>query len=111
MIPDDIRERLDEMEEAFLERALELYDEQTDHSEPLLAGGIARSLKWRMTGAELNKFVRKLHSRGFVVGPRGHGSLLGIQVRVGSLEQFRVIQLPVNIFERLSLCATLPNDT
>src|SRR5215216_4954036 len=70
MIPDSIRERLDEMETEFLEKALEVYSEQTDHNEPLLAGGIARSLKWRVTGAELNKFVRRLHSRGFVVGTK-----------------------------------------
>jgi len=70
MIPDSIKDRLDERELEFLEKALELYDEQTDHSAPLLAGGIARSLRWRITGAELNKFVRKLHSRGFVLGTK-----------------------------------------
>lgn len=70
MIPDSIRERLDENEIEFLEKALELYGEQSNHADPILAGGIARSLKWRMSGAELNKFVRKLHSRGFVLGTR-----------------------------------------
>lgn len=70
MIPESIRERLDEREIEFLEAALEIYGEQSDHSEPLMAGGIARSLKWRITGPELNKFVRKLHSRGFVLGPK-----------------------------------------
>jgi hypothetical protein len=70
MIPDSILERLDEREIEFLEKALEIYSEQTDHSAPILAGGIARSLKWRITGPELNKFVRKLHSRGFVLGPK-----------------------------------------
>ena len=70
MIPDSIRDRLDESEIDFLEKALEIYGEQTDHSNPILAGIIARSLKWRMSGAELNKFVRKLHSRGFVLGPK-----------------------------------------
>ncbi len=70
MIPDSIRDRLDEQEIEFLEQALELYSEQSSHSDPLLAGGIARSLKWRVTGPELNKFVRRLHSRGFVLGPK-----------------------------------------
>jgi hypothetical protein len=70
MIPDSIIERLDEREIEFLEKALEIYGEQADHSTPILAGGIARSLKWRITGPELNKFVRKLHSRGFVLGPK-----------------------------------------
>ncbi|HEX9989062.1 MAG TPA: hypothetical protein VGE45_11370 [Chloroflexia bacterium] len=70
MIPDSILERLDEREIEFLEKALEIYSEQADHSAPILAGGIARSLKWRITGPELNKFVRKLHSRGFVLGPK-----------------------------------------
>ncbi|HEX8598571.1 MAG TPA: hypothetical protein VF952_08655 [Chloroflexia bacterium] len=75
MIPDSIRERLDERELEFLEQALEIYSEQSDQGEPILAGDIARSLKWRISGAELNKFVRRLHSRGFVLGtktvPRG----------------------------------------
>ncbi len=70
MIPDSIKDRLDEREIEFLEKALEIYSEQTDHSAPILAGSIARSLKWRITGPELNKFVRKLHSRGFVLGPK-----------------------------------------
>jgi hypothetical protein len=70
MIPDSIRDRLDEREIEFLEKALEIYGEQSDPSAPILAGGIARSLKWRVTGAELNKFVRKLHSRGFVLGTK-----------------------------------------
>ena len=70
MIPDSIKDRLDEREIEFLEKALEIYSEQADPSVPLLAGGIARSLKWRITGPELNKFVRKLHSRGFVLGPK-----------------------------------------
>lgn len=70
MIPDSIKDRLDEREIEFLEKALEIYSEQGDHSEPIMAGGIARSLKWRITGPELNKFVRKLHSRGFVLGPK-----------------------------------------
>ena len=70
MIPESIRDRLDERENEFLEKALELYGEQADHSEQLLAGSIARSLKWRITGPELNKFVRRLHSRGFVLGPK-----------------------------------------
>jgi hypothetical protein len=70
MIPDEIRERLDEKEIEFLEKALELYDEQADHSEPLLAGGIARSLRWRLSGPELNKFVRRLYSRAFVLSPK-----------------------------------------
>jgi hypothetical protein len=70
MIPESIRERLDEREIEFLEQALELYAEQSDHSAPLLAGGIARTLRWRVSGAELNKFVRKLHSRGFVLGTK-----------------------------------------
>ena len=70
MIPDEIRERLDDNEIEFLERALELYSEQSSHSDPLLAGGIARSLRWRMSPAELNKFVRRLHSRSFVLSPK-----------------------------------------
>lgn len=70
MIPDSIKDRLDEREVEFLEKALEIYSEQTNHDEPILAGGIARALKWRITGPELNKFVRKLHSRGFVLGPK-----------------------------------------
>jgi len=70
MIPDEIRERLDDDEAAFLEAALEAYGEQGSHSDPLMAGSIARSLKWRMSGAELNKFVRKLHTRGFVLGTK-----------------------------------------
>jgi hypothetical protein len=70
MIPDSIKERLDEREIEFLEQALELYAEQSDHSAPLLAGGIARTLRWRVSGAELNKFVRRLHSRGFVLGTK-----------------------------------------
>ena len=70
MIPDSIRERLDEKEIEFLEKALEIHSEQADPSTPILAGGIARSLKWRVTGSELNKFVRKLHSRGFVLGTK-----------------------------------------
>ncbi|MGA7731925.1 MAG: hypothetical protein WCD37_11730 [Chloroflexia bacterium] len=70
MIPDSIRDRLDEREIEFLEKALEIHSEQADHAAPILAGGIARSLKWRVTGAELNKFVRKLHSRGFVLGTK-----------------------------------------
>jgi hypothetical protein len=70
MIPDSIRDRLDEREIEFLEKALEIYGEQSDPAAPILAGGIARSLKWRVTGAELNKFVRKLHSRGFVLGTK-----------------------------------------
>ncbi len=70
MIPDSIRERLDEREIEFLEKALEIYGEQGESGDPILAGGIARSLKWRVTGAELNKFVRKLHSRGFVLGTK-----------------------------------------
>ncbi len=70
MIPDSIKERLDERELEFLEQALEVYNEQANPSEPLLAGGIARSLRWRITGPELNKFVRKLHSRGFVTGTK-----------------------------------------
>ncbi|MEO8286168.1 MAG: hypothetical protein ABI670_06995 [Chloroflexota bacterium] len=70
MIPDSIRDRLDEREIEFLETALELYGEQSSHTDPLLAGGIARTLKWRITGAELNKFVRRLHSRGFVLSPK-----------------------------------------
>ncbi len=70
MIPDSIKDRLDEREIEFIEAALEVYGEQADHSAPLLAAGIARSLKWRITGPELNKFVRRLHSRGFVVGPK-----------------------------------------
>ena len=70
MIPDEIRERLDEKEIEFLEKALELYGEQADHSEPLLAGGIARSLRWRISGSELNKFVRRLYSRAFVFSPK-----------------------------------------
>ncbi|MDQ6695419.1 MAG: hypothetical protein M3014_13550 [Chloroflexota bacterium] len=70
MIPESIRERLDEQEIEFLEQALELYNEQSNHNDQLLAGGIARSLRWRMTGAELNKFVRRLHSRGFVLGTK-----------------------------------------
>ncbi len=70
MIPDSIKERLDEREIEFLEKALEIYSEQANHSDPILAGGIARSLKWRISGAELNKFVRKLHSRGFVLGTK-----------------------------------------
>lgn len=70
MIPDSIKDRLDERELEFLERALEIYSEQANHADPILAGGIARSLKWRITGPELNKFVRKLHSRGFVLGPK-----------------------------------------
>ena len=69
MIPESILERLDETEVEFLERALEIHNEQAGAG-PILAGGIARSLKWRMTGPELNKFVRKLHSRGFVLGPK-----------------------------------------
>ena len=69
MIPDSIKERLDEREIEFLEKALEIYSEQGD-ADPILAGGIARSLKWRITGPELNKFVRRLHSRGFVLGPK-----------------------------------------
>ena len=37
------------------------------HNEPRsLAGGIARTLRWRISGPELNKFVRKLHSRGWL---------------------------------------------
>lgn len=68
MIPDSIKERLDERELEFLEKALEVYSEQANTSAPILAGGIARSLRWRITGPELNKFVRKLHSRGFVLG-------------------------------------------
>lgn len=70
MIPDEIRERLDDNEIEFLEAALELYGEQSRHSDPLLAGGIARSLRWRMSPAELNKFVRRLHSRSFVLSPK-----------------------------------------
>jgi hypothetical protein len=70
MIPDSIRDRLDEREIEFLEKALEIHSEQSDPAAPILAGGIARSLKWRVTGAELNKFVRKLHSRGFVLGTK-----------------------------------------
>lgn len=70
MIPDSIKDRLDEREVEFLEKALEIYSEQANHDAPILAGGIARSLKWRITGPELNKFVRKLHSRGFVLGPK-----------------------------------------
>ncbi len=70
MIPDSIKDRLDGPEIEFLEKALELYEEQSDHGDQLLAGGIARSLRWRISGPELNKFVRKLHSRGFVVGPK-----------------------------------------
>ncbi len=70
MIPDTIKDRLDEREVEFLEKALEIYSEQTNHNDPLLAGGIARTLKWRITGAELNKFVRRLHSRGFVLGTK-----------------------------------------
>ncbi len=70
MIPDSIKDRLDEREIEFLEKALEIYSEQSDHNDPILAGSIARSLKWRITGPELNKFVRKLHSRGFVLGPK-----------------------------------------
>ena len=70
MIPDSIKDRLDEREVEFLEKALEIYGEQTNQNEPILAGGIARELKWRITGAELNKFVRRLHSRGFVLGPK-----------------------------------------
>jgi hypothetical protein len=62
MIPDSIRERLDDTEIEFLEKALEIYGEQGESGGPILAGGIARSLKWRLSGAELNKFVRKLHS-------------------------------------------------
>jgi hypothetical protein len=70
MIPDSIKDRLDERELEFLEQALEVYAEQTNHSDPLLAAGIARSLRWRITGSELNKFVRRLHSRGFVLGTK-----------------------------------------
>ncbi len=70
MIPDSIKDRLDEQEIEFLEKALEVYNEQSDHTNPILAAGIARSLRWRITGPELNKFVRKLHSRGFVLGPK-----------------------------------------
>ena len=70
MIPESIRERLEESEIEFLEKALEIHSEQSNPDDPILAGGIARSLKWRMSGAELNKFVRKLHSRGFVLGPK-----------------------------------------
>jgi hypothetical protein len=70
MIPDEIRERLDDNEIEFLEAALAQYGEQSDHSQPLLAGGIARSLRWRMSPAELNKFVRRLYSRAFVVSPK-----------------------------------------
>ena len=70
MIPDSIKERLDERELEFLEQALEIYGEQADPGAPILAGGIARSLKWRISGPELNKFVRRLHSRGFVLGPK-----------------------------------------
>ncbi len=70
MIPDSIKDRLDEREVEFLEKAMELYSEQASHGEPLLAAGIARSLRWRVTGAELNKFIRRLHSRGFVIGPK-----------------------------------------
>ncbi len=70
MIPDSIKDRLDEREIEFLEKALELYGEQANHNDPLMARGIARSLKWRITGAELNKFVRRLHSRGFVLGTK-----------------------------------------
>lgn len=70
MIPDSIKDRLDEREIEFLEKALEIYSDQADHADTILAGSIARSLKWRITGPELNKFVRKLHSRGFVLGPK-----------------------------------------
>ena len=70
MIPDDIKDRLDEREIEFLEKALEIYGEQSDQGAPILAGSIARSLKWRISGPELNKFVRRLHSRGFVLGPK-----------------------------------------
>ena len=70
MIPDSIKDRLDYREIEFLEKALEIYGEQPNHNDPILAGGIARALKWRVSGAELNKFVRRLHSRGFVLGPK-----------------------------------------
>ena len=70
MIPDSIRERLDEREIEFLEKALEVYEEQGGRDDQLMAGTIARSLKWRITGPELNKFVRRLHSRGFVLSPK-----------------------------------------
>ncbi|HET9495386.1 MAG TPA: hypothetical protein VFR15_14240 [Chloroflexia bacterium] len=69
MIPDSIRERLDEREIEFLEMALEVYAERGG-DDNLMAGSIARSLKWRITPAELNKFVRRLHSRGFVLSPK-----------------------------------------
>jgi hypothetical protein len=69
MIPDSIRERLDEREIEFLEMALEVYAEQGG-DDNMMAGSIARSLKWRITPAELNKFVRRLHSRGFVLSPK-----------------------------------------
>ena len=70
MIPDSIKDRLDEREIEFLEKALEIYSEQSNQATPILAGSIARSLKWRISGPELNKFVRRLHSRGFVLGPK-----------------------------------------
>ena len=70
MIPDSIKERLDDTELEFLEQALEIYEEQANHAEPILAGGISRTLRWRISGPELNKFVRKLHSRGFVLGTK-----------------------------------------
>ena len=70
MIPDSIKDRLDDREIEFLEKALEIYGEQPNPNDPLLAGGIARTLKWRVTGPELNKFVRRLHSRGFVLGTK-----------------------------------------
>ena len=58
---------LDEVQREFLEKALEVYEEQSGGDDQLMAGNIARSLKWRITGPELNKFVRRLHSRGFVL--------------------------------------------
>ena len=70
MLPQSIQDRLDDREIEFLEKALEIYNEQANQGNPILAGSIARSLKWRITGPDLNKFVRRLHSRGFVLGPK-----------------------------------------